>query len=167
MKEQRKRSKASEESNELVLASYLGFLRWEAIAVFQGAGRRKGSPGSPVVPGASVIEWSYQRWFVWVSSGLKRLLNYFWSLWLQSRSSSGKEAVIRKALTDFRLSSLRLKEHFSARGYFVEAESYGNSNIVIPHLGVIAIALHVSTPPSLFPCQSWGFLELLELPRWH
>ena len=56
MKEQRKRSKASEESNELVFASYLGFLRWEAIAVFQGAGRRKGSPGSPVVPGASVIE---------------------------------------------------------------------------------------------------------------
>ena len=56
MKEQRKRSKASEESNEWVLASYLGFLRWEAIADFQGAGRRKGSPGSPIVPDASVVE---------------------------------------------------------------------------------------------------------------
>ena len=75
-------------------------------------------------------------------------LNCFWSVWLQSRSASGKEAGSQLGLF-----SRSLKEHFSARGYFVEAESYGNSNTVIPHLGIMAIALHVSTS-SLFPHQS-------------
>ena len=147
-------SESGEESNELVLASHLGFLKQGGNNCLGDGGKELSHQALSVVLGASIIAWSSQWWFdwamttedSWASSGLH---------------GSGVEVqgdIYQKDCNCLQTFFFfwRLKAPFSARGCFVvvEWEPYGRSNTVISHLRVIDIALQISASWSLFP--SWS-----------